>query len=345
MKKKTTIYDIAAKLGLTAATVSRALNNNAKISLNTRKLVLETALEMNYEQNKLALALKSGKSYNVGVIVPRIDSNFFSSVIRGIEEELYPKGYHVIICQTNNQENLEIEKINSLLNVQVDGILMSISNANLEEDKGFNKLIRNKNTPLVFFDRKKDIKGVSSVTVDDFKGGYDATKHLIDQGCRRIAHLFNDRKFEIFNNRFLGYRQALLDNGIEFDESLEIETMSNVAEGRKSAKVLLDMDSPPDAIFSSSDFAALGALQEIKECGLRIPEDICIVGFSNEPFTKFMELTTISSVDQFPMEMGKVAAQVFLEEVGNTQDSKITKNIVLTPELIVRKSSLKCKEG
>tara|TARA_R110001606_G_scaffold76420_1_gene176722 strand:+ start:1459 stop:2496 length:1038 start_codon:yes stop_codon:yes gene_type:complete len=345
MKKKTTIYDIAAKLGLTAATVSRALNNNAKISLNTRKLVLETALEMNYEQNKLALALKSGKSYNVGVIVPRIDSNFFSSVIRGIEEELYPKGYHVIICQTNNQENLEIEKINSLLNVQVDGILMSISNANLEEDKGFNKLIRNKNTPLVFFDRKKDIKGVSSVTVDDFKGGYDATKHLIDQGCRRIAHLFNDRKFEIFNNRFLGYRQALLDNGIEFDESLEIETMSNVEEGRKSAKVLLDMDSAPDAIFSSSDFAALGALQEIKESGLRIPEDICIVGFSNEPFTKFMELTTISSVDQFPMEMGKVAAQVFLEEVGNTQDSKITKNIVLTPKLIVRKSSLKYKEG
>ena len=121
--------------------------------------------------------------------------------------------------------------------------------------------------------------------------------------------------------------------------------MSKVVEGRKSARALLDMDRPPDAIFSSSDFAALGALQEIKESGLEIPEDICIVGFSNEPFTKFMELTTISSVDQFPMEMGKVAAQVFLEEVSNTQDTKISKNIVLTPELIVRKSSLKHKEG
>ncbi len=345
MKKKTTIYDIAAKLGLTAATVSRALNDNPKISKNTRQLVLDTAMEMNYEQNKVALALKSGKSYNVGVIVPRIDSNFFSSVIRGIEEELHPKGYHVIICQTNNQENIEIEKINSLLNVQVDGILMSISNANLEDNMGFNKLIRSKRTPLIFFDRKKDLKGVSSVTIDDFKGGYDATKHLIDQGCKRIAHLSNDRQFEIFNNRFLGYKQALLDNGFEFDESLVIETMSKVVEGRKSARALLDMDRPPDAIFSSSDFAALGALQEIKESGLEIPEDICIVGFSNEPFTKFMELTTISSVDQFPMEMGKVAAQVFLEEVSNTQDTKISKNIVLTPELIVRKSSLKHKEG
>ena len=321
MKKKTTIYDIAAKLGLTAATVSRALNNNTKISLNTRKLVLETALEMNYEQNKLALALKSGKSYNVGVIVPRIDSNFFSSVIRGIEEELYPKGYHVIICQTHNQENIEVEKINSLVNVQVDGILMSISNANLEENKGFNKLLKNKNTPLVFFDRKKDIKGVSSVTIDDFKGGYDATQHLLDQGCRRIAHLSNDRKFEIFRNRYLGYRQALLDNGIEFDESLVIETHSSVLEGRRAARLLLDMETPPDAIFSSSDFAALGVIQEIKESGLHIPEDICVVGFSNEPFTRFMELTTITTVDQYPLEMGRKAAQVFLEEVNSLLES------------------------
>jgi len=345
MKKKTTIYDIAAKLGLTAATVSRALNNNTKISLNTRKLVLETALEMNYEQNKLALALKSGKSYNVGVIVPRIDSNFFSSVIRGIEEELYPKGYHVIICQTHNQENIEVEKINSLVNVQVDGILMSISNANLEENKGFNKLLKNKNTPLVFFDRKKEIKGVSSVTIDDFKGGYDATQHLLDQGCRRIAHLSNDRKFEIFRNRYLGYRQALLDNGIEFDKSLVIETHSSVLEGRRAARLLLDMETPPDAIFSSSDFAALGVIQEIKESGLHIPEDICVVGFSNEPFTRFMELTTITTVDQYPLEMGRKAAQVFLEEVNNTEDTKITQTVVLTPQLIIRKSSLKHKEG
>lgn len=337
MGKKITIYDIAQELNITAATVSRALNDNPKISKATRKLVSETAAKMNYEQNKLAVALKSGKSYNVGVIVPRIDSNFFASVIRGIEEELYPKGYHVIICQTHDQEELEIGNINSLLNAQVDGILMSISNAKLEDNQSFQKLLR-KNIPLIFFDRKKDIKGVSSVTIDDFKGAYDATQHLIDQGYKRIAHLSNDRLLLIFKNRYLGYKQAIIDNGLEFDESLVIETQSKVHEGKETAKILLDMERPPDAIFSSSDFTALGAIQEIRERGLRIPEDISVIGFSNEPFTKFMELS-ITSVDQSPTEMGRITAQVFLEEVNNGKKIKSEKHVVLTPELMVRQST------
>jgi len=339
MTKKTTIYDIAEKLGITAATVSRALNGNTKISEATRKLVNDTAKEMNYEQNKLALALKSGKSYNVGVIVPRIDSNFFASVIRGIEEELYPKGYHVIICQTHDQKSVEMENINSLLNAQVDGILMSISNSGPEENQSFDRLLK-KNVPLIFFDRKKEIEGVSSVTIDDFKGGYQATQHLIDQGCKRIAHLSNNRKVQIFKNRYLGYKQAIIDNGLEFDENLVIETMSKVDEGIKSTKLLLEMEMPPDAIFSSSDFVALGAIQEIKSRGIKIPEEICIVGFANEPFTGFMELS-ITSVDQSPVEMGRIAAQVFLEEVTNSKKVKTEKQVILTPELMIRKSSLK----
>jgi len=342
MKKKTTIYDIAKKLNLTAATISRALNNNLKISEKTRKLVQETAIKMNYEQNTLARALKSGKSYNVGVIVPRMDSNFFGSVIRGIEEELYPKGYHVIVCQTHDQEALEIGNINSLLNVQVDGILMSISNAKLEHIDSFKNLLK-KNVPLIFFDRTKDIKGVSSVTIDDFKGAYDTTKHLIDQGCNRIAHFSNDRLLEIFKNRYLGYKQAIIDNGLEFDKNLVIETTSKVEEGRKAVRLFLDMANRPDAIFSSSDFVALGAIQEIKAQGLRIPEDICVAGFANEPFTKFMELS-ITSVDQFPLEMGRTAAQVFLEEVKTTKEKRTEKKVVITPKLIIRKSSLKIND-
>ena len=341
MTKKTTIYDIAEKLNITAATVSRALNGNTKISEATRKLVSDTAKEMNYEQNKLALALKSGKSFNIGVIVPRIDSNFFASVIRGIEEALYPHGYHVIICQTHDQENLEIENINSLLNAQVDGILMSISNAKLETNEHFQKLLR-KGIPLIFFDRKKEIPGVSSVTIDDFKGAYDATKHLINQGCKRIAHLSNNREMQIFKNRYLGYKQAIIDSGLEFDEALVIETMSKVLEGRKTTKQFLAMKNKPDAIFSASDFTALGAIEEIKAHGLKIPEDISVVGFSNEPFTRFMELS-ITSVDQSPIEMGRIAAQVFLEEAGNDKKIKSEKQVVLSPELIIRDSSLKSK--
>jgi len=338
MTKKTTIYDIAEKLNLTAATVSRALNNNPKISEKTRKLVQETAVEMNYEINTLAKALKSGKSFNVGVIVPRMDSNFFASVIRGIEEELYSKGYHVIVCQTHDQEELEIENINSLLNAQVDGILMSITNAN-SQNNVFENLAK-KNVPLIFFDRRKQISGVSSVTIDDFNGAYEATKHLISQGCKRIAHISNDRSLEIFKNRFLGYKQALIDCGLEFNEELVIQSKSRVEEGRKTMKQWLNMETPPDAVFSSSDFSALGAIQEIKDHGFRIPEDICVVGFSNEPFTRFMELS-VSSVDQSPIKMGKIAAQVFLEEVGNGKKVKSKKEVILTPELIVRKSSQK----
>ncbi len=337
MKKKTTIYDIAKKLDITAATVSRALNNNSKISEATKDLVLKTAAKMKYEPNKLALALKSGKSYNVGVIVPRVDSNFFGSIIRGIEDELTPHGYHVIICQTHGVENKENENIETLLNAQVDGVLISSSN---KKTIPFKRIVHKK-IPLVFFDRRKIMKGVSSVTIDDFKGAYEATQHLINQGCKRIAHLSNDRLILIFKNRFLGYKQAIIDNGLTFDENLVIETYSKVQEGKKATKLLLEMDNSPDAIFSSSDFSALGAIQEIKAQGLRVPEDISVVGFSNEPFTRFMELS-ITSIDQSPIEMGRTAAHVFLDEVANSENES-EKHIVLAPKLIIRNSSLKSK--
>lgn len=343
MTKKTTIYDIAKVLNITAASVSRALNNNPKISESTRKLVLETAAKMNYKQNKLALALRSGKSYNVGVIVPRIDSNFFASIIRGIEEELYARKYNVIICQTHEDEKREFENINTLLNAQVDGILMSVSNVASENDSENDRIIKRvieKKVPLVFFDRKKNIDGVSSVTINDYEVSYLATKHLISQGCSRIAHFKGNQALEIFANRLRGYKQALLDSGIAFDENYVVQTKSSVEAGALAVKSLMELKNPPDAIFSSSDFAALGAIQELKAAGFRIPEDFCVVGFGNEPFTNFMELP-MSTVDQVPLEMGKMTAKVFLEHIDNTGNSKIEKKVVLTSELNIRKSSLR----
>jgi LacI family transcriptional regulator len=337
MDQKTTIYDIAKRLDITAATVSRALNNNPKISESTRKLVLETAAKMNYKQNRLAQSLRSGKSNNVGVIVPRIDSNFFASVIRGIEEELHPEGYHVIICQTHEDEKREIENITTLLNAQVDGILMSISNVSKENDHVIKNVV-DKNVPLIFFDRKKKMDGVSSVTINDFEGGYLATKNLIEQGCKRIAHLTGDQSLEIFEHRNDGFKKALADNGLELNENYVFQTKSNVDAGRQAVEKLLNMNPPPDGIFSSSDFAALGAIQELRERGVKIPEEFCVFGFGNEPFTRFMELS-ISSVDQSPLEMGRMAAKVFLEQINNTDNIKIEKKVVLTPELHIRKSS------
>ncbi|WP_335964427.1 LacI family DNA-binding transcriptional regulator [Galbibacter sp. PAP.153] len=337
MSEKTTIYDIAKALNITAATVSRALNNNPKISAATKKLVMETAAKMNYKQNRLALALKSGKSNNVGVIVPYIDRNFFSAIIRGIEEELYPLGYHVIICQTHEQESTEIDNINALLNAQVDGILMSVSKLTTQTDHF--EYVLEKNVPLVFFDRKKDLKGVSTVTIDDFEGGYRATKHLIDQGCKRIAHLSGDWSLEIYKNRYEGYKKALTDHGIALKKEYVIKTKSDIRAGQKASEKLLMLPEPPDAIFSSSDYVALGAIQQLKKHGIKIPSEFCVVGFSNEPFTKFLELS-MTTVDQSPVEMGKMAAKVFLEQVKDS-NVKIEKKVVLSPTLKIRMSSVR----
>ncbi|WP_298537423.1 LacI family DNA-binding transcriptional regulator [uncultured Algibacter sp.] len=336
MEKKTTIYDIAKKLGITGATVSRALNNNPKISKATKALVLKTAVEMNYEQNKLALALKSGKSFNVGVVVPRIDMIFFASIIRAIEDELAPHGYHIIICQTHDDEEKENKYLDTLLNAQVDGILISSSN---KKTKPFNRVLL-KNIPLVFFDRKQVMNGVSSVTIDDFDGAYKATKHLIMEGYTRIAHFSGNRDIDIYKNRFLGYKQALIDHDIKFSTNYVIQTPSNTVAGRQALKQLLKLKQAPDAIFSASDLAALGAIQELKQHSIKIPDEFAVVGFSNEPFTKFME-PSISTVDQSPLKMGEIAAQVFLQQVSNSSGKKVKKNIILPPELIIRKSSSK----
>lgn len=307
-KEKTTIYDISKKLNVSAATVSRALNDSPKISSSTKELVLKTAMEMNYKQNRLALALKSGKSNNVGVIVPYINRNFFSSVIRGIEEELTPHGYHVIICQTHENVEYEAEQINALLDTQIDGIFMSVSKTTVNTDHI--KKVLESNTPLVFFDRKKEIPGVSAVTVDDFKGGFMATEHLINQGCTRIAHFSGDLNLEIYTNRYEGYKAALKKHNIPFISELVMTVSSKIESGAAAVAKLLDLKQKPDAIFSAGDHNALGAIQELRRRKVKIPRDICVVGFSNEPFTKYMELP-ITSVDQTPLIMGKIAAEVF----------------------------------
>ena len=184
-KKNTTIYDISRKLNVSVATVSRALNNHPRISQATKELVVNAAKEMDYKQNNLAKALKSGETKTVGVIVPYINTNFFSSVIRGIEEELSPHGYRVIICQSHDDAAIEKKQLNTLLHTQVDCIFISISK-NTTDTEYIKKVISTTNTPVIFFDRKKDIPGISTITIDDHKGAYLATEHLINQGYKNI---------------------------------------------------------------------------------------------------------------------------------------------------------------
>lgn len=336
MSRKTTIYDIANELKITAATVSRALNNNPRISKNTRELVLITAAKMNYKQNRLAVALKSGKSKNVGVVVPYINRSFFPSIIRGIEDELYPKGYHVIISQTHEDNEREVKIIQNLLNAQVDGILISTSYAE-EQKENFESVLK-KNTPFIFFDRKLNIPNISSVTIDDYQGGFDATQHLIDQGCKKIAHFYVGNGLEIYRKRIEGYKDALAQNNIKLVPEYIVSLKSDIEAGKEAAELLMNLPTPPDAIFSSTDNGLLEAIKYLQSNSIKIPEDFCVVGFSNEPFTQFME-PSISSIDQSPVEMGRMTAKVFLEQIENNDTVTIQKNVIIPPKLIIRTSS------
>jgi LacI family transcriptional regulator len=339
-KEKSTIHDIARKLNITASTVSRALNDHPRISAETKKAVLRAAEKLNYQPNNLAAALRNGRSNIIGIIVPTADRTFFSSVVRGIEEIANASQYHVMICQTYDSYEKEVEIVETLLSARVDGVIVS----HAKETSNFDHFlkIKQRGIPLILFDRSNEALEASQVVVDDFRGAYMATEHLIQQGCKRIAHFTNTRKISIYQERLRGYRDALLNNGLPFDESLVVASNLQLEDGRASMMQLMKLKKLPDAVFSASALGIMGALQILKENGIRVPDQIALVGFTNEPFTSFTD-PTLTAIDQHSVAMGNAAAEIFLEEVASTKVTPIPRKVVLTPELIVRGSSVKNK--
>ena len=339
-KEKATIHDIARKLNITASTVSRALKDHPRISAETKKAVQKAAQKLNYQPNNIAAALRNGKSNIIGIIVPTADRTFFSSVVRGIEEIANTAKYNVMICQTYDNFEKEVSTVEALLNARVDGIIVSHG----KETQNFDHFlkVKERGIPIILFDRSNDELEVSNVVIDDFLGAYKATEHLIQQGCKRIAHFTNARKISIFKERLRGYREALLDNGLKFDESLVVDSNLQLEDGRNSMEQLLKRKDIPDGVFSSSAYGILGAMQVLKEKGFKVPEDVALVGFSNEPFTSFTE-PPLSTIDQHPMRMGNADAEIFLEEIAVKDKKFIPQKIVLKPELIIRQSSLRKK--
>lgn len=337
-KKSSTINDISNQLNLSIATVSRALNNSPKVSSKTKERVLKKAKELNYQQNKIAQALKSGRSKFVGVVVPFLTHNFFSNVIGGIENKLSPEGYHVAIYQT--RESLETEKqhIHALLNAQVDGIFLSVTRET--RDHEHLKQVIDLNKPLIFFDRKLPVARTSSVTINDYSVAYEATTHLIHQGAKKIAHFAGDFNLEIYKQRFEGYLQALKDNKLKFYKKFFYQTHAEIEPGRRAMKKIWKYKDKPDAIFSSNDFALAGATQVMREYGIKISRDLLITGFSNEPFTQFLE-PPLSTVDQCPVKMGEAAAEIFLNKVSRKEPLEKENHVVLKPNFIIRGSSVK----
>jgi LacI family transcriptional regulator len=338
--KKVTIHDIAAHLNMSASTVSRALANNSRISQKTRDLVKSVALEMNYKPNQLASNLRRGKGKMVGVIVPRISRHFFSHVISGIETITNPAGYNLIICQSNESYETEVKSLQTMLNNRVDGVVMSISGET--RNIAHIKAAIEEKMPIVFFDRTPGGIDVDSVQNDNFTAGYEMTKHLISQGYRKIAHFAGPLDINIYRDRYNGYRKALDEEKIPYNENLLFEDVITRPKGEKAAMDILESGDLPDAVFSVSDYAALGALMVFKKNGIKIPDQMGITGFANEPFTELVE-PPMTTVEQFGEEIGRNAARLLIDRLEGGQHPEASRLVSFKPRIIFRGSSLPMK--
>ena len=339
-KNKTTIKDIANALNISAAAVSKALHNDTRISEKTKKAVRQVAKNLNYQPNHLASALRRGKSKLVGVIVPKTNSNFFSSVIHNIEEVLNKEGYNIIITQSNESYQKECDNIDTLLYTQVDGIIASMANETVNLD--YFEKIKAAGIPLITFDRGENDLNVDYIGIDDYDSSHVIVDHLVAQGCKRIAHIGGFKRTRIYNNRIRGYVDALEKHNIKLENELLLESNLTQEDGRSKMQQLLNLKNKPDAVYIAGDYAALGALQLCNELNIKVPEEIALVGFGNEPFTN-MVTPKITSVNQHAYEIGKIAAERFLHYSKEETITQELHKIILDAKLIVRESSHKNK--
>lgn len=334
MKKKTTIYDIAKELNVTVSTVSRALSGFPAISDATRQAVFEAAKKLNYSPNKLASALKSGRTYIIGVIVPSVQAHFFASIIHSIEEGLKNSGYRIILYQSNESVASEINGVKTLLEAQVDGIMASLS-LETEDVAHFEEVIK-QHKPLILFDRVHEKLKVPTVTLDDFKAGYMATQHLIEQGFKNIAYVTTVHQIRIFNDRLKGYKAALTDNNLPINEEQIIFGGLSIKDGKFGADKLIRSENKPDAIIAADDFTALGVIQKLKEIDEPLPK-IGVIGFANEAFSAYIT-PSLSTIDQHPNQMGAECAKLFLNTMQNKPNQKVN-HVVIDPSLVEREST------
>ncbi len=339
-KKRTTIYDIAKKLNIAASSVSRALSNTGNINEATRKLILKTADDLNYKRNIIASNLRKGESKTIGVVVPYINQNYFANVIAGIEEVSYQKGYNLIICQSNESQDKEIQCINTLINQHVDCIIISIS-VDTYDHKHLQNVLDN-NIELIQFDRVADELETLKVINDNELASFEAVSHMIEQGYKRIGLLEGPQNLDIFRQRKSGYLNALKEHGVPILDELIIENAWTKELGADATRKLLNLPKPPDAIFAStSDFSALGVLEVASAMGIKVPAELGICGYSNEAFTEITS-PSITTIDQFSVYMGKTVANLYFQEMENKDDTKVVPKIIsIKPKLIIRSSTQK----
>lgn len=342
-KKEITIYDIAKKLNISPTTVSRGLNDHPAINIKTKIKIADLAKELDYRSNKFASNLRTQSTNTIGVIIPKLDSLFMSSVISGIEKIANNAGFNLIISQSFESEEKEKKNAATMFNSRVDGLIVSLSN----QTKDFNhfKTFIKKGVPLILFDRIAEDLPSTKVIIDNFQAGYTATKHLIEQGCVNILHITSDLNRNVYKDRFEGYKKALSDHNITYKPELFIS--NNLSESEINDcfnNDILKRETLPDGIFITNDFAAAFAIATLKEAGIRIPEDIAIIGFNNDLICKVTE-PTISTINYPGKEMGESVARILVNHLQGNGDLGITNTVVLNTDLVVRKSSLKKKKN
>ncbi|SMB80697.1 transcriptional regulator, LacI family [Hymenobacter roseosalivarius DSM 11622] len=339
-RTQTTLGDVARAVGVASSTVSRALNGRADISATTRQAILEAAQALDYQPNTLAQSLKSSATNTIGVVIPDFERPFFATVVSGIQQVADEAGYQVMICQSKESYETEVRNVRALVASRVDGLLICHS----LETKNFDhvKQPADRGIPVVHFDRVSDEVNSSRVMIDDWGGAFAVTEHLLQQGCRRIAVLAGSESLLINQQRVAGYQSALKQYHIPFrSEWLCYNTFQSTLT-LAALNRWLELPEPPDAIFAIRYSDAFDIMTALKRRGLRIPADVAIAGFGDEPLAGMLE-PGLTTVDLHPHRIGQQAARLFLEQIQQ-KELFHPRTYVIQGDLIIRKSSLKDRD-
>jgi LacI family transcriptional regulator len=336
-----TIKDIAKALGVSTSTVSRALRGSHEINEETKQMVQAYADRMQYQPNPIARSLKESSSKAIGVIVPEIDNTFFAQALTGIDAFAHQRGYHVVIFQSFESYDREIRNTQQLVSRRVDGLLVSLSSQT--KDLSHFRLLQERGLPIVFFDRVPESLEAHTVTANNFQGTYEAIRHLLAQGRKRIAHITSKPWLSTTKERLAGHQAALREQGLPFNESYAKYCANGgmvASEVEEAVKDLLALPEKPDALFTASDRITNAALLALRQAGVSIPEDLALVGFTNLAIAELLQ-PALSAVSQPARQMGQTATELIIKLIESKKPVTAFERKVLDTELVVRASS-KC---
>jgi len=331
-----TIKDIAKVLNVSVSTVSRAMRDTSDVNQETRSRVLETAEKMNYQPNYNAIGLAKGRSHNIGILIPFITNYYFSTVVTGIQEIAFSKGYNIILFVTNDSQERELSIIQNLSVSNVDGLLVTIS-ANTDDSDHFQKII-DQGIPIVFFDRVPNKIKTSKVMQDDYNGSFEAVEHLIKNGYKKIAHIAGPRGLRFTERRLQGYVAALQKHSLPVRKEWIIYSGFSQECGKADTVQLLNLDERPDAIFGVNDRKAIGAMLVLKENNIPIGKKIGVIGFTNDPMSAIIS-PSLSTIAEPAFEIGKKSCELLIKHI--TKKNFIQEEVIMSCTLIVRESTVK----